>query len=449
MATTGNNHKYGPIKRIFKAASKIEPNELRATLLSFCFLFSLMLAYNILKPVRDAMASDWSAFGVATVWTINLVFSAVAVSIYGFAVSRVKFKNLVLSVYAFFGASFLAFYFGSTFVENTVYIDKAYYLWISVFSLFHISVFWSLMSDVFSKDQAPRLFAFIQSGASIGALAGSFVAIALARIVGSLNLLLIAALLLAAIIPVIGVLQRLKVTELGNENVHVDLSRQQKIGGNPFAGFTLFLKNPYLLGIGIFILLYTSVGSFVHLELLDVLARFDLETRATIWAAINGSINIITIATAMFVTSRITTRFGLARTLAAVPFLVAIGLLAIAVLAVAVAPAMLAIVAVWVLLKAGNYSITRPGREMLYTVVDRESRFKAKPVIDIVVYRGGDAVTGWAFAGLTTGLGLGLGVIAAIGAGIAAIWAVVGVYLGRSYHRTAAAADATPVPVEE
>ena len=433
MAMNGDN---GPIKRIFKAASKIEPNELRATLLSFGFLFSLMLAYNILKPVRDAMASDWSAPEVATLWTINFFISVAAVSAYGFAVSRIKFKYLVLSVYAFFGASFVAFYFGSALFEDTVYVNKAFYVWISVFSLFHVSVFWSLMSDIFSKEQAPRLFAFIQSGASIGTLAGAFVAFSLARIVGTVNLLLVAAVLLAAIIPVVGILQRVKVTELGNENIHVDLSRQQKIGGNPFAGFTLFLKNRYLLGIGIFILLYTSVGSFVHLELLDVLARFDLETRATIWAAINGSINIITIATAMFVTSRITTRFGLARTLAAVPFLVAIGLLAIAVLAVAVAPAMLAIVAVWVLLKAGNYSITRPGREMLYTVVDREARFKAKPVIDIVVYRGGDAVTGWAFAGLTTGLGLGLGVIAAIGAGIAAAWGLIGHYLGMSYQTT-------------
>lgn len=426
-----SNDKHGPLERLVKAATKIEPNELRATLLSFCFLFSLMLAYNILKPVRDAMASDWSDTEVATLWTINFFFSVIAVSIYGFAVARVKFRYLIPGVYAFFGASFVAFYFGSALAEDTVYIDKAFYVWISVFSLFHVSVFWSLMSDIFSKDQAPRLFAFIASGASIGTLAGAFVALVLAKAIGTLNLMLIAAILLAVIIPLVAIIQRLKLTELGNENVHADLSEQQTIGGNPFAGFMLFLKNPYLLGIGFFILLYTAVGSFVYFELKNLLAEFDRETRTMIWAAINSSINIIAIVIAMFATSRITTRFGLARTLAMVPVLVAIGLLA-----VAVSPAVLATIAVWILLKGGNYAITRPGREMLYTVVDRETRFKAKPVIDIVVYRGGDTITGWAFAGLTSGLGLGLGVVAAIGAGIAAVWGFVGYYLGRSYEGT-------------
>ena len=425
------NEGRGPIERIIRAATKIERNELRATMLSFLFLFSLMFAYNILKPVRDAMVSDWSDVEVATLWTINFFFSVIAVSVYGFAVSRVKFRYLVWGVYAFFAASFVAFYFGSTMVEDAQYVDKAFYVWVSVFSLFHVSVFWSLMSDVYSKAQAPRLFAFIQSGASIGTLTGAFLALVLAKLVGTQNLMLIAAVFLVAITPIVGILQRLKDTELGNRDIHVELSKHSTIGGNPFAGFTLFLKNPYLLGIGFFILLYTAVGSFVYFEIKNLLAEFDRETRGTIWAGINFTINLISITTAMFATSRIATRFGLAKTLAAVPFLVAVGLLV-----VAVNPAVLTVIAVWILLKAGNYAITRPGREMLYTVVDRETRFKAKPVIDIVVYRGGDTATGWAFAWLTTGLGLGLGVVAAIGAGIAAVWGLVGQYLGGSYHRT-------------
>lgn len=433
MATIGQG---GPIQTMIKAATKIEPHELRATLLSFCFLFSLMLAYNILKPVRDAMASDWSDAEVATLWTINFFFSVVAVSAYGFAVARVKFRYLVSSVYAFFGASFVAFYFASSFAERGLYIDKSFYVWISVFSLFHVSVFWSLMSDVFSKSQAPRLFAFIASGASIGTLAGAFVALMLAKVIGTLNLMLIAAVLLAAIIPMVGFIQRLKVTELGNETVDVSVSRGQQIGGNPFAGFLLLLKDPYLLGIAFFILLYTAVGSFVYFELKNLLADFDRDMRTTIWAGINSSINVIAIITAMFATSRITTRLGLARTLAMIPLLVALGLLA-----VAVNPAVLAIIAAQILLKGGDYAITRPGREMLYTVVDRETRFKAKPVIDIVVYRGGDTLTGWAFAGLTGGLGLGLGMVAAIGAGIAVVWGFIGHYLGGHYQRTGIAAQ--------
>lgn len=426
-----NNGKNGLNARIVGALMKVESHEIRATLLSFAFLFMLMLAYNILKPVRDAMASDWSDPEVATLWTINFFFSAIAVSVYGLAISRFKFRYLVPGVYGFFAASFLAFYIGTVSVEDAVLIKKSFYVWVSVFSLFHISVFWSLMADVFTKSQAPRLFAFIASGASIGTLAGTSVPLFLAEKLGTQNLMLIAAAVLVAIIPALGYLQRLKVTELGNQNQQVDLNENQAIGGNPFSGFTLFFKNPYLLGIGVFILLYTSVGSFVYFEIKNLLASYSSAERESIWAGINGTINVIAIVTAWFATGRITTKLGLAKTLALVPLLVAVGLLI-----VAVNPIIAAIIAAQIVLKGGNYSITRPGREMLYTVVDRETRFKAKPVIDIVVYRGGDTVTGWAFAGLTTGLGLGLGAVAAIGALIALVWGLVGIYLGRQFGAT-------------
>ncbi len=426
-----NNEKNGPIIRIVNALMKVESHEIKATVLSFAFLFMLMLSYNILKPVRDAMASDWSDPEVATLWTINFFFSAIAVSVYGLAISRFRFKYLVPGVYAFFAVSFLAFYIGTASVEDAVLIRKSFYVWVSVFSLFHISVFWSLMSDVFTKTQAPRLFAFIASGASIGTLAGTSIPLFLAAKLGTPNLMLIAAAVLVAIIPALSYLQRLKVTELGNENQQVNLNERQAIGGNPFSGFTLFLRDPYLLGIAVFILLYTSVGSFVYFELKNLLASYTSAERESIWAGINGTINVIAIVTAWFATGRITTSLGLAKTLALVPVLVAVGLLI-----VAVNPIIAAIIAAQIILKGGNYSITRPGREVLYTVVDRETRFKAKPVIDIVVYRGGDTLSGWAFAGLTTGLGLGLGAVAAVGAIIALVWGVIGVYLGRRFIGT-------------
>jgi len=156
---------------------------------------------------------------------------------------------------------------------------------------------------------------------------------------------------------------------------------------------------------------------------------FTRDERTQMWAAINLTINLLAIGTAMFATGRIATRFGLATTLALVPIAVAIGFLV-----VAVNPVLAVITVTWVVLKAGNYSITRPGREMLYTLVSREERFKAKPVIDIVVYRGGDTIAGWSFTGLTMGLGLGMGGVAIVGALIAVAWAAVGVYLGRKYE---------------
>lgn len=417
-----------PLTRIVRAATKVEPKELNATLLSFLFVFVLMTAYFIMRPVRDAMASDWSDVEVSLLWTTTFFLSVVAVSLYGAAISYVRFRLLVPGVYAFFASSFFLFFFGSKFIADPVFVDKGFYVWLSVFSLFHLSVFWSFMSDLFNKEQAPRLFGFIATGASVGAIVGPLTTALLVERIGTGSLMLISATMLLIPIPLIFMLERLKRSVLGNEDVSVDLSVQQAMGRNPFAGFSLFLKSPYLIGIGVFILLYVAIGSFVWFELKNLLEVFSREERTQIWAYIDFAVNSLAILTAMFVTSRITTRFGMATTLALIPVLMTIGMLVIA-----LSPVVGVVAGMWVARRAGNYAITRPGREMLFTIVDRETRFKAKPVIDIVLYRGGDMISAWAFTLLTTVVGLGLGGVAAAGAGIALVWAFVGRYLGRSF----------------
>jgi AAA family ATP:ADP antiporter len=418
------------LSELLNRAVKIEAHEVRATLSAFSFVFVLMAAYYILRPVRDAMASDWTDAEVSWLWTINFFFSAIAVSLYGGAVSSVRFKNLVTSVYAFFALSFLLFYVGTQVTSDRELIDKSFYVWISVFSLFHISVFWSFMADLFSKTQSLRLFGFIGAGASAGGLAGPAIPAFFAGSIGTDNLILIATVLLLLTIPIIGLLQRLKEVDLHNESLHVGSDKLEYIGGNPLSGFSEFVKSPYLLGIGLFILLYTSIGSFVYFELKNLLADYDRETRSQIWASMDLAVNSLTLVIALFITGRMATRFGLAFTLASVPVLISGGMLVIA-----ATPTVAMVVGLQIIRRAGNYAITRPGREMLFTAVDRETRFKAKPVIDIVVYRGGDMLNAWAFTGLTQGLGLGLAAVAGVGALIAALWAVVGIYLGRLFAR--------------
>jgi AAA family ATP:ADP antiporter len=424
-----NDENPNVLARIMKSVSKIEPNEQRSVWVAFAFVFTLMAAWYILRPVRDAMASDWTDTEVSFLWNINFFVSVVVVAIYGVAVSRIPFKHLVPGVYAFFGLSFVAFYFGVSGVEDRTLIDKIFYVWVSVFSLFHISVFWSFMSDLYTKEQSKRLFAFIAAGASAGALVGPMIPALFAENLGTDTLMLIAALALIIPIGLVLYLERLKVVDLHNESVHADL-RAEKIGGNPFAGFKMFVTNPYLLVIGVFILLYTAIGSFVYFEQKNLLAEYTRAERIEILAYVDWIVNVLTFGIGMFATSRIVTKFGMATTLALVPFFIAFGLVILA-----FAPILIVALALQVGRRAGNYAITRPAREMLFTAVDRETRFKAKPVIDIVVYRGGDAVSSIAFAGLTDGLGLGLGVMAAIGAGIAAVWAAVGRYLGKFYAR--------------
>jgi AAA family ATP:ADP antiporter len=416
----------GVFAQSMRTAFRIEPAELRATLLSFFFMLTLMASYYLLRPIRDAMSSNWSDAELSTLFSATFLFSIVAVMIYGVACSRVRFRRLVPGVYALFALSFVAFYFAVGPNQEADWARKSFYVWISVFSLFHVSVFWSYMADIFSREQAPRLFGFIASGASIGAILGPLIAVTTVGVVGAGNLLLVSASLLVIPIVVIGTLERGRSTSTTGGTGQQDDS--QIIGGNPFAGFTLFLKNPYLLAIGLFILLYTALSTFVYFELKNLLAGLEEVVRIRVWAGMDLAVNILAIGTAMFGTGRLTTRFGLTTTLVLVPVLIVAGLLI-----VAIAPMISVVVGLQVIRRAGNYAITRPGREMLFTVVDRETRFKAKSVIDIVVYRGGDAATAWAFTGLTQGLGLGLGAVAAVGAGIAVLWSFVALFLGRRY----------------
>ena len=419
--------KKGLVALLLKSLSGIEKNEIRATSASFLFVFTLMVAYYLLRPVRDAMASDWTDAELSTLWTINFFVSTGIVALYGVAVSRIPFRALVPAVYGFFAASFVAFYFLESVLGRDM-VDKVFYLWVSVFALFHVSVFWSFMADIFNKDQAGRLFSIIAAGASLGAIVGPLLSGVLAQTMVVESMILIAAGILLLPIPLIFYLDHLGRTQLGN--VGHSAPAADAIGGNPLSGFREFVSNPYLLGIGIFIILYTGIGSFVYFEQKNLLAEYDRETRTMIYGYRDALVNTLTYLLAFFVTGRLVSRVGMPVALAIVPVVLVFGMLVLA-----FSPVLIVAVGMHVVAKAGNYGVTRPAREVLFTLVGREDRFKTKPVIDIVAYRGGDVIMGWLFTGLSQGVGLGMAGIAVVGAGIAALWATVGLLLGRSYNR--------------
>ena len=419
----------GPLARAARTLSAIEANEVKATAVSTLFIFVLMASYYILRPVRDAMASDWSDTEVSLLWNINFFVSATIVAVYGFAVSRARLRNVVPAMYGFFALTFVSFYFGVSAVADRELVDKAFYLWVSVFALFHVSVFWTFMADTFNKGQATRLFAIIGAGASAGAIVGPSIPALFAETLGTDQLMLIASVGLTSVIPLVFYLYHLKGTELGNRGLEADTSHA-RIGGRWWRGFQSFAANPFLLGIGAFILLYVFIGSFVYFEQKNLLAEYSRDERTQILGSIDWVVNVLTFGLAFFVTARIVTRLGMPIALALMPILVGAGLLVLA-----FAPVLTVLLALQVFRRGGNYGLTRPAREMLFTNVSVEDRFKAKPVVDIVVYRGGDAVSGTLFAILTDRLGLGLAAVAAIGAGIAALWGWVGVGLGRIFDR--------------
>ncbi len=417
-----------PIANFLNTVSMIKQREVKAVIFSFLFVVVLMTAYYILRPVRDAMASDWTDAEVSWLWTLNFFISTGIVALYGMAVSKFRFRLLVPTMYSIFAGSFVMFYLLGSISDDRTLVDKAFYVWVSVFSLFNISVFWSFMSELFSKEQSGRLFGIISVGASVGGLIGPSITAFFSVSIGIDNLMLIASMMLLIPIPIIFYLQS-KATDLNNEKL--DLApTSHPIGGNPIAGFKMLFSNPYLMSIALFIFLYTGISSFIYFELKNLLSDLSRPERSAIWAQMDLAVNILSISIGLFATGRIVGKFGMPVTIAMVPVMVCVGLLILA-----ISPLLGVVMILQIIRRAGNYGMTRPAREMLFTLVDRETRFKAKPVIDIVAYRGSDMLMAWLFTGLTQGLGLGLAAVAGVGAGIAALWSLVGIYLGRWFER--------------
>jgi len=416
--------------RLVNKLIKVEPQEISAALMSFLLVFTLMAAYYVLRPVRDAMSSDWSDAELSWLWTLNFFISTAAVLLYGFVVSRVKLRKLVPGIYIFFAASFVLFFLATHWFDDTTLIDKSFYVWVSFFALFHVSVFWSFMSDIYSSAQSRRLFGLFGAGASIGAVLGPSIPVFLGGMLGVYNLLLIAALMLLLTVPLVYYLDKTRLQRLNSVTGNSDTVSIKIIGGEFFDGFIDFFSHRFLLGIGLFILLYTMMSSFVYFELKNVMVEYDRATRSQYWGMMDLIVNTLAIFTALFATSRLATKFGLAVTLALVPVVLVFGWIA-----VAIAPGLALLIGLQITRRAGNYAITRPAREMLFTGVERETRFKTKPVIDIVVYRGGDVLAGWSYTALAQGVGLGLGAIAIVAALLACIWTLVAVFLGNHYEK--------------
>ena len=415
------------INRILQKMTKIEPHEIRSVILSFAFIFSILASYYIIRSVRDGLASDWSDAELSTIWTVTFLISFLVVSFYSYICSKINFKYLVPGIYGFFSLTFFAFYSLLVLYPDSNLIPQIFYIWVSVFSLLNISVFWSFMADIFNKEQAKRLFGFIAAGSSLGAIFGPTISLLFVNRVGSESLILISSTML--FIPLmIAILLGKATTIEGSSESENDVA----MGGNFWDGFLEFLKPPILknllFGIGIFIVLYTGMSTFVYFAIKNILTDIDQDTRTQIWAGIDLAVNLLAVFTAMFGTARLTKRFGLTVTLPLVPFIIIFGMLVLS-----ISPILWVVVGLQIVRRAGEYSITKPAREMLYTTLDREARFKGKSVVDVVVYRAGAIFWAWSFTGLTQGLGLTLGAVAGVGSAFAVIWAYLGYRLGKNF----------------
>lgn len=415
---------------VLARAVAVEPGEAAPALWSFAYFFCVLSSYYLLRPVRDAMGAARGTEQLPWLFTGTFVAMVLAVPLFGALATHFPRRTLLPLVYAFFIACILLLFALLRGAAAPSWAPAAFFIWLSVFNLFVVSVFWSFMADVWREDQARRVFGFIAAGGSAGALLAPAFTAAMAPRIGPVNLLPIAAAILAGALLCIASLRRRALAR------GATVDDATPVGGSALAGVTLVLRSRYLLGICVFMALATTLATFVYFLQAHIVRRAyaDLGDRTAVFAMMDVAVNALTIGTQLFVTSRLIRHLGVPRTLPVLPALSLVGFAALA-----AAPIAAVLVTFQIARRAAQYAITGPARELLFTVVTREEKYKAKNFIDTVVYRGGDAVSSWAFAGLTA-LGVGMTGVALVALPLTAIWIVVAFSLGRSEERLRSAA---------
>ncbi|MCA9650742.1 MAG: MFS transporter [Myxococcales bacterium] len=411
------------------SAAELQQERQRALGAALCF-FSLLAGYYVLRPVREEMGIEGGVRQLQWLYTGTFVSILVVVPLLSWLVARLRRRAAVPTIYALFVLNLLVFWalIDRVGPEARVVLARVIYVWVSVFNMFAISLFWALMADVFSVAGSKRRFGVVAAGGSAGAIGGPLLTAGLAESLGPGPLLLVAAVLLS--------MATLGIARLGRWAGSEGGDAPGALGGRWWEGATLLLRSPQLRAIAGYIVLFTSVSTFLYFEQANIVeaAVHDEGERTALFAQMDLATNLLALGLQALATAGLIRRFGVALLLLSVPVLSVVGFVALA-----VAPVLVVLVAVQVLRRAINFALARPAREILFTAVSPAERYKSKLVIDTVVYRGGDMLSAWAFAGLTT-LGLGLSAIAAVGIPVAVAWGGVARSLGR--RATAARSDA-------
>ena len=392
---------------------------------SFAYFFCLLAAYYILRPLRDEMGVAGGVRNLQWLFTATFLTMLAAVPVYGALVARLPRRRFIPLVYHFFVANLAVFWLLLTLDFERQAVARVFFVWISVFVLFAVSVFWSFMADLYSAEQGKRLYGFIAAGGSAGALAGPLVTIALAGVLGPVNLLILAGLLLeAAVLCAMRLEPRAEVVP----------KKVEAVGGGPLDGLAMVLRSPYIAGIMLWVGLMSVAATFLYFEQAAIVAAAsdDPAVRTRIFAAVDLAVGLLTLAVQFLATGKLIARFGVGRALALLPLVFAVGFAVLA-----AAPVLAVVIAFQALQRTANFAISNPAREILFTVVARDEKYKAKNVIDIVAVRGADAAGGWLFTALRS-LGMELRSIPLVAILIAAACLALAAMLGRAQERRAA-----------
>ncbi|WP_054913151.1 NTP/NDP exchange transporter [Pseudomonas sp. NBRC 111127] len=403
----------------------IQPGEGPAVIAGLLLFYCLFTGYFMLRPVRETMGVAGGVDNLQWLFTGTFIASLACLPVFGWLASGVQRRFILPWTYGFFVSNLLLFAVLFTRSPDNLWTSRAFYIWLSVFNLLTISLAWSVLADLFSTAQGKRLFGLLAAGASLGGLSGPILGTLLVAPLGHAGLLLLAAVFLLGSVGASLFLQRWRQRQ--PLPAHAERSAARPLGGNPLAGATAVLRSPYLLGIALFVVLLASVSTFLYFEQARIVSQtFTDPTRQTqVFGLIDSVVQALAILTQVFLTGRLARRLGVGILLMAVPLVMAVGFLWLA-----LAPVFAVFVMVMVVRRAGEYALVRPGREMLFTVLPAEDKYKAKNFIDTVVYRGGDALSGWLKRALDV-MGEHPQLAMLIGAVLAVAWAATGAWLGR------------------
>jgi ATP:ADP antiporter, AAA family len=416
------------LRRALAWAVPATPQERAAALWSFAYFFTLLAGYYVLRPLRDQMGIAGGVKNLPWLFTATFVTLLVAQPLYGALVAKLPRARFIPVVYHFFVANLLLFWLLLTLDAAPVIVARVFFVWVSVFNLFAVAVFWSFMADLFTAEQGKRLFGFIGAGGTAGALLGPVITIGLSVPLGRINLLIAAAVLLELAVFCAYRLERAARTQATTR------AEPQRVGGNAFAALPELVRSPYLAGVALWVSLLSFGATIVYLEQANIVsaAVHDRDTQTRIFAGIDLAVNLLTLATQIFATGQVLRRLGTGIAAGALPAVYVVGFAALA-----AAPTLAVVLAVQVAQRWMNFAIANPARQVFFTVVGREEKYKAKNLIDVVIYRGSDALYGWVFDSLQA-LGLKLGAIALAAMPVAAGWLVLSAVLGRAQERRAA-----------
>ena len=420
----------GPVTAFLQRFLNVRRGEVAPLLVAAFYFFCVLTAIGVMRPARDAIGMRSGLDNIRWLFIGTAVVTLAVNPMFGWLVSRFRRLVFIAATYLFFAASLVGFYVLIEMVPGAVgeVSGRVFYIWYSVFNLFSTMLFWALMADRFSLEQSKRLFGAIAVGGTVGAIVGPALASMLARPLGAAALLLVSASFLCLGVFAAWLVTRLQpsVQAEGAPASAASLDRAV-IGGSAWQGIGRVLQSRYLSGISLYVLLMTVVATFIYFTRLNMVAALgqDTDLRATVLARIDTITQTATLLLQLVVTGHLMKRFGVAVALTVLPVVASLGFVG---LAIASSFAMLIVFDAF--FRAIQRAITRPARETLFTVVSREDKYKSKAVTDTFVYRGGDLLGAWIPVWLGP-LGLGLIGLASAVVPLAAVWGMLGLWLGR------------------